>query len=161
RMLAPDDAADVIQAAPEDMRSELLGLLDDVTRRDVTALLAYAEDKAGGLMSPRFARARPDMTVDEAVTYLRKQAREHLETIYYAYVLDGEQRLLGVVSVRELFSAKKDKNVRDLIPPDKGLVVVTDQMDQEEVSRVFRKLAFTAIPVVDADGRMKGIVTVD
>ncbi len=72
------------------------------------ALLAYAEDDAGGLMSPRFARVRPDMTVDEAISYLRRQARERVETIYYVYVLDGAQHLLGVVSFRELFFAQPD-----------------------------------------------------
>src|SRR5262245_32430940 len=66
RLLQPDDATDVIQQSPEQERGHLLGLLDDYTRREVQALLAYAEDDAGGLMSPRFARLRPDMTVDEA-----------------------------------------------------------------------------------------------
>ena len=71
RLLAPDDAADVVQAAPEEERDGLLALLDDSTRKEVTALLAYAEDQAGGLMSPRFARVRPDMTADEAISYLQ------------------------------------------------------------------------------------------
>ena len=88
RLLPPDDAADVIQEAPDDEREALLALLDEPTRREVTALLAYAEDDAGGLMNPRYARLRPDMTVDEAISYLRRQARDALETIYYVYVLD-------------------------------------------------------------------------
>ena len=95
RLLPPDDAADVIQAAPTEKRDALLALLDEPTRREVTALLAYAEDNAGGLMNPRYARLRPEMTVDEAISYLRKQMREQPRTIYYAYVLDAEQRLLG------------------------------------------------------------------
>ena len=82
RLLAPDDAADLVQAAPSDSRESLLGLLDDPSREEVRGLLAYAEDRAGGLMNPRFARLRPDMTVDEALAYLRKQGREHIETIY-------------------------------------------------------------------------------
>ena len=98
RLLAPDDAADAVQAAPEDKRDDLLALLDDSARKEVTALLAYAEDEAGGLMSPRFARVRPDMTADEAISYLHKQARERVETIYYVYALDAQQRLVGVVS---------------------------------------------------------------
>ena len=76
RLLPPDDAADVIQEAPDEEREGLLALLDDQTRREVTALLAYAEDRAGGLMNPRYARLRPDMTVDEAISYLRRQARD-------------------------------------------------------------------------------------
>ncbi len=66
-------------------------------------------------MSPRYARLRPDMTVDEAIAYLRREARERVETIYYIYVLDAEQRLLGVVSFRELFAAQPDKTVRDVM----------------------------------------------
>src|SRR5215475_8811271 len=96
RLLPPDDAADLIQEAPEHEREQLLALLDEPTRKDVAALLAYAEDDAGGLMSPRFARLRPEMSVDEAIAYLRRQA-EQVETIHYAYVLDSEQRLLGIV----------------------------------------------------------------
>src|SRR5438309_567459 len=105
RGLAPDDAADLVQEAPTEFRDRLLGMLDDQTRREVQALLAYREDHAGGLMNPRFARLRPDMTVDEAVTYLRRQTRQSVEMTYYAYVLDSSQRLLGVVSFRELITA--------------------------------------------------------
>ena len=75
RLLAPDDVADVIQAAPEDQRGGLLSLLDEPTRAEVAALLAYAEDEAGGLMNPRYMRVRPDMTVAEALGYFRRQAR--------------------------------------------------------------------------------------
>src|SRR4029077_1423158 len=102
RLLAPDDAADLIPQKPERARGMFLDLLDNATRSEVTALLAYKEDAAGGLMSPRFARLRPDITADEAIGYLRRQAGQ-LETIYYAYALDSEQRLLGVVSFRDLF----------------------------------------------------------
>jgi magnesium transporter len=83
RLLPPDDAADLTQAAPAEHRAELLGLLDKRTRTEVMALLAYAEDEAGGLMNPRFARLRPDATVDEAIGYLRRQARGRIESIYY------------------------------------------------------------------------------
>ena len=114
RLLAPDDAADVIQEAPEEDRARLLGLLDDSSRREVSALLAYAEDAAGGLMSPRFARARPEMTVNEAITYLRKQAGL-VETIHFAYVLDTEQHLLGIVTFRHLLSAAPEKTVREIM----------------------------------------------
>jgi magnesium transporter len=159
RMLPPDDAADVVQAAPAEERDGLVGLLDDSTRKEVTALLAYAEDEAGGLMNPRYARVRPEMTVDEALKYLRIQARERAETIYYTYVLDDEQRLLGVISFRDLFGAPPDRRVRDVMQTD--VVSVTEDMDQEAVSRVFADADLPVVPVVDAQGRMKGIVTVD
>ena len=144
RLLPPDDAADVVQAAPTEERDGLLALLDEPTRKEVTALLAYAEDDAGGLMNPRYARLRPEMTVDEAISYLRTQARERLETIYYAYVLDAEQHLLGVVSFRELFAAPPDKRVRDIMRPTSS--PSPRSMDQEAVSRLFAEHDLLAHP---------------
>ena len=159
RLLPPDDAADVVQAAPQAEREGLLALLDEPTRKEVAALLAYAEDDAGGLMNPRYARLRPDMSVDEAITYLRRQARERLETIYYMYVLDAEQRLLGVVSFRDLFAAPPEKKVRDIMHTE--VVTAPESMDQEALSRLFAEHDFLAIPVIDAERHVKGIVTVD
>ncbi len=159
RQLPPDDAADLLQLAPDAERDALLKLLDDPTRREVNALLAYAEDEAGGLMSPRYVRLRPDMSVDEAISYLRRAARERVETIYYIYVLDGEQRLLGVCSFRDLFAATPGKTVRDAMRTD--FVSVPEDMDQEEVANVIAENDLMAVPVLDADGRIKGIVTVD
>jgi magnesium transporter len=159
RLLEPDDVADVIQEAGEEHRSTLLGLLDVPTRKEVTALLAYAEDEAGGLMSTRYARLRPQMTADEAISYLRRQARDRIETIYYAYVLDPEQRLLGVVSFRDLFAADPRTIVADIMETE--VVRATDDLDQETLSRIFAEHDLNVIPVVDAEGKMKGIVTVD
>ena len=161
RLLAPDDAADVLQSSQLDIkdREAMLGLLDEPTRKEVTGLLAYSQDAAGGLMSPRYARVRPEMSVDEAISYLRKQAREHLETIYYVFVLDVEQHLLGVVSFRELFIAKPDRLVREIMRTD--LITANEHMDQEAVSRLFTQSGLIAIPVVDDENRLKGIVTVD
>jgi magnesium transporter len=158
RVLAPDDAADVVQAAPVHAREGLLALLDDVSRAEVKALLAYAEDEAGGLMNPRFARLRPDMTVDEAISYLRLQGRT-METIYYAYVLDAAQRLMGVVSFRDLFTANGRTPVSELM--NTKVISVREDTDQEEVARLFASEDLPAIPVVDQAGRIKGIVTVD
>lgn len=159
RMLEPDDVADVIQDAGDEHRQTLLALLDDPTRKEVLALLAYAEDEAGGLMSTRFARLRPNMTADEALLYLRRQARAKLETIYVAYVIDNDQRLHGVVSFRDLFAAEPKKLVSEIMETD--VIRVTEDMDQESVSRLFAEHDLNVIPVVDAEGRMKGIVTVD
>jgi magnesium transporter len=159
RQLAPDDAADVVQSAPPPEREGLLRLLDEPTRREVNALLAYAEDEAGGLMSPRYVRLRPEMSVDEAISYLRRAARERVETIYYIYVLDAEQRLIGVVSFRELFAALPGKTVRDIMRTD--VVTVPEELDQEQVADVMARSDLMAVPVVDAEGRIKGIVTVD
>jgi magnesium transporter len=159
RLLEPDDAADCIQAAGPDRRDELLALLDESSRKEVRALLAYAEDEAGGLMSPRFARLRPDMRVDEAVSYLRRQTHDRAETVYYVYVLDQSQRLLGVVSCRGLITAEGTRLVRDVM--NTKFVTIPEDMDQEAVSDIFAKTNFLALPVVDSEGRIKGIVTVD
>lgn len=158
RLLPPDDAADLIQEVDPEQHDQLVYLLDDQTRKEVSALLAYKEDEAGGLMSPRFARLRPDSTVDEAIAYLRRQA-EGLETIYYAYVLDHGQRLLGVSSLRELFSADPSKSVRDIMHTD--LVFVDEEEDQKKVADVIRDSRLLAVPVLDENQRMIGIVTVD
>jgi magnesium transporter len=158
RLLAPDDAADLIQEAPAEERSGLLDMLDDTTRVEVRALLAYAEDEAGGLMNPRFARVRPDMTVGEAIRYLRHQAAQ-LETLYYVYVLDEQQHLVGVLSVRQLFQQPDDKSVREVMTPD--VITVPETTDQEAIGRLYVEQDFAAIPVTDAAGRMKGIITFD
>ncbi len=159
RFLDPDDAADVIQEVEPEQRESLLELLDAPKRAEINALLAYEEDEAGGLMNPRYPRLRPDVTAAEAISYLRRQPREQMEVIYYAYVLDAHQRLLGVVSLRELVTAEPQKRVSELMRTE--LVTVSDEMDQEEVSRIFAREDLNAIPVVDAEGRIKGIVTVD
>jgi magnesium transporter len=159
RLLAPDDAADLVQEVDEDRRHQLVELLDTTTRREVRALLAYEEDEAGGLMSPRFARLRPDMSVEEAIRYLRRQAVQRAETIYYVYVLDAEQRLLGVVSFRELFAAPPERTVEQIMETE--VLTAPEEMDQEALAALFSEHDLLAIPVVDNEGRVIGVVTVD
>lgn len=159
RLLAPDDVADLIQTMDIENKDDILSLLDPQTKREVIALLAYAEDAAGGLMSSRFVRLRPEMSVDQAISYIRIQAKTHVETIYYAYVLDSEQKLLGVVSFRELFQSAPDIKIQDLMQKD--VIQLPVDLDQEQISRIFAQQELMAIPVVDAEGHMKGIVTFD
>src|SRR5262250_9397 len=138
RLLAPDDAADVIQEAPQQEREGLLALLDDSTRREVKGLLDYAEDDAGGLMNTRYSRLRADMTVGEAISYLRRDARAREKTVYYAYVVDPEERLLGVVTFRDLMVAP----VVDAEGRIKGIVSVDDivHVVQEEATEDIQKI---------------------
>jgi magnesium transporter len=159
RVLPPDDAADVVQAAAEPARPALLALLDEATRGEVSALLAHAEDRAGGLMDPRYPRLRPDMTVDEAVRYLRQQLRERRHSLPYAYVLDPEQRLLGVVPFWQLLVEGGAQTVRAIMK--KEVVSIPQDLPQEDVARTFAQHHLKAVPIVDADGRMRGVVTVD
>lgn len=159
RLLAPDDAADLIQEFPKEEQGDLVSELDRHTRLEVIALLAYDEDEAGGLMSPRFARLRPEMYVDESISYLRRQARRQTETISYAYVLDEGQHLLGVISLRELFTAEPSTKIRDVMNTD--IKTVSDTTGQEEVARLLKQSNLIALPVVDNENKMQGIVTVD
>jgi len=159
RSLAPDDAADVIQEVPPEERSELLALLDEATQREVKGLLDYAEDDAGGLMNTRYSRLRPDMTVGEAISYLRRDAQTRARTTYYAYVVDHEERLLGVITFRDLIVAPADKLIREVMRTQ--IISAREEMDQEALSKLFMRHHLLMIPVVDSAGRIKGIVSVD
>ena len=159
RLLPPDDAADVVQALPPEDRSILLDALDVHARSEVEALLAYAEDAAGGLMDPRYVVLRPDQTADQALAYVRRQERQRDGAFYYAYVLDAEHRVVGVLTLRELLRGPGDVLVRDLMHTD--ILTVRDDTDQEEVARRMGHYDLLAIPVVDAEGRMQGVVTID
>ncbi len=159
RLMAPDDAADLVQAAAVEERDGLLALLDNLTQREVKGLLDYAEDDAGGLMNTRYSRLRPDMTVGEAISYLRRDARGREKTVYYAYVVDSEERFLGVVTFRDLIVAPGDKLIRDMMRTE--VVTARDDLDQEALSKLFMRHHLLMMPVVDAEGRIKGVVSVD
>ena len=159
RMLAPDDAADLIQAAPEDQRENILALLDDPVRREVKGLLDYAEDEAGGLMNTRYSRLRADMTVDEAISYLRRDARGRAKTVYYVFVVDSEERLHGVVSFRDLLVAPGEKLVSDVMR--KEVISAPENLNQEALSKLFMRHHLLMMPVVDAAGRIKGVVNLN
>ena len=158
RSIEPDDVVDLIQLFPLEDRQEMLKLLDNQTRHEVSALLAYKDDVAGGLMNTRYARLRVNMTVEEAMKYLRAQV---VETIYYAYVLSSDQRLLGVVSLRQLFRAPPNAIISEIMITGTSLVSIPEGLSEEEVAHTFSKWSFIALPVVDEEGRMKGILTVD
>lgn len=159
RLLAPDDAADLIQEALVEERDGLLALLDNLTQREVKGLLDYAEDDAGGLMNTRYSRLRPDMTVGEAISYLRRDARVREKTVYYAYVLDPEERLLGVITFRDLIVAPAEKSIREAMRTT--VISAAEDMDQEALSRLFMRYHLLMVPIVDPQGRIKGIVSVD
>ncbi len=161
RSLEPDDLVDLLQLYPEDERNQFFALLDDQTKREVTALLAYRTDVAGGLMNTRYARLRPTMSVDEALKYLRAQTMTNIETIYYAYVLSSDQKLIGVVSLRQILTALPKTMVSELMTTGPSLVTIQEGMGEEDIARQFSQWSFLAIPVTDAEGRMKGILTMD
>ncbi len=156
RQLPSDDAVDLIQATAPEKRGDLLAVLDDPARNEIQALLAYRSDVAGGLMDPRFARLRPELRVDEAIAYLRKQA-PIVQSLDCAYVLDDDQHLLGVVFLQDLFSADANKLVADIMHKDYAFA--TENMDQEAVARIMSMNSIQAVPVLDPERRLKGIIT--
>jgi magnesium transporter len=158
RLLAPRDGADVLQHMNAGERAQLLALLDEPARTEVNALMAFKEDEAGGLMSPRFARLRVDAPVEEALAYLKQQAR-YLKDIEEAFVLDQAQHLVGVATLSDLFLGDHNKRVSDVMRTD--VITVDQHMDQEQVARALRKSHLYAMPVVDAEKHMVGVVTVD
>lgn len=156
--MASDERADFIAGLSDELRVALLPLLPASERTDVDKLVTYAEDTAGGIMTSEHVELRPDWTVEEAVAHVRKVAAER-ETIYALYVVSGDRRLEGVVTVRKLLLAAPGKRVREIMisPP----ISVPVDADQETVARQLAHYDFVAIPVVDSGGRMLGIVTVD
>jgi magnesium transporter len=154
-----DEIADVLQTLDASERQEWLRRIPDRVRDEVAALAAYAEDVGGGLMNPRYLRVRPEMRAEEAIHYIRHQISQTKHTVYYAYVLDAQDHLMGIVSFRELLSATNDNLVRDFM--HKEPLKVYENTPQSEIARIFRNTRYLAVPVVDSENRMKGIVTAD
>jgi magnesium transporter len=154
----PDDLVDLIQTVSPQIRSEVLGHLSEEARKETEFLLRFDDDDAAGLMTTRYAAIRADITAGQALTFLRK-APEELETIYYVYVVDSLQRLIGVVTLRRLLVSPDNRKIADIM--ETNLVSVRDDTDQEETARVLDNHELIALPVVDHWNRLLGIVTFD
>lgn len=153
----PDDAVDLLAELPPATMQELLSRLGKREAEELGELLAYPPDTAGGLMSPAVVALPKEMSCQEAIEALRKVAEE-METVYYAYVVDQE-RLIGVLSLRDLVFARPEAPIERVMRT--LLVTLPADMPVEEVARTFDKYNFLALPVVDQEGRLLGIVTVD
>ena len=154
-----DDATDLVEEMPANVVKRILGQADPATRRMINELLKYPEDSAGGVMTTELMELRPDMTVAQAMEAIRRNGFDK-ETINNCYVTDDSRRLIGVVSLRALVLAKNtEEPIKDLM--DSNVVSVSTTTDQEDVSNLFEKYGFLAIPVVDAENRLVGIVTID
>jgi magnesium transporter len=156
--MSPDDAADLLADVPEDRRSRLIAMMEKEDAEDVQELLSYPEHSAGGIMTTDFAWVRLDMTAEEALAELRAQA-EHVETIYYIYVLDRSEHLRGVFSLKDLLTTPPERRVRDFMT-ENPIAVRTDG-GEEEVTEVIAKYNLLALPVVDEEGELHGIITID
>ena len=159
RLLPGDEAADLLQAVDEELRPGLLGLLDRSMRAEVEALLIYRDDVAGGKMNPRYARVSPDMTAQQALAYLRFQAAEQIPLISYIYIVTADDRLVGVVSFRELILTPPSRPIREVMTTP--VVSVHEDLDQEGLAQVLSRNSILAVPVVDDEGRMKGVISID
>jgi magnesium transporter len=157
-MMSHDDRVDLLRRLNPVVADNLLRLVDDADRRDIATLFKHAEHTAGGIMTTDYAWLPPTITVGESLERLRLQAPGS-ETIYYIFVLDEQRKLLGVVSLRELILAARTARIRDIMEAQVVSVRVTD--DPEHVAQEMARYDLLAIPVVDEQGRMVGIVTHD
>ena len=155
--LQPDDAADLLEELPADLVDRILRAASPQRRMAVNALLRYPADSAGGVMTPEFVSLHPGDTVRQALDTIRRTGI-HRETVYTCYVLERRQ-LLGCVSAVDLLTAEESAAVTDLMTAD--TVSVGTLTDREEAARLLAKYDLLALPVLDGEGRMVGIVTVD
>jgi magnesium transporter len=156
--MAPDEAADLLAELPRDRSIELLKLMEEEEAEDVRRLLAYPEDTAGGIMTTEFVAIHPELTAEQVTALLRERSEE-AETIYYIYVTDSDDRLVGVFSLRDLVLARPGTLVSEFMHP--RLITVDLLDDQEEVAQIVSKYNLLAVPVVDDQQRLQGIVTAD
>lgn len=158
REMSPDDAVDLLGEMPQEERERFLSLMGAAEAEDMQELLEYGPETAGGIMTTEYVAVRRDLTVQEAIDRLRATAPD-AETIYYVFVVDRENHLVGVVSLRELILSSPSTRVADIMRTE--VVSVNVRTDQEEVARIVAKYDFLAVPVVDDEHRLLGIVTVD
>ncbi len=158
--MEPDEAADVLQEMDEERRAHVFSLMEPEEMAEVAELIEHPEDTAGGMMTPKYVAVPPGLTAGQALQELRgAAASKEAETIYYVYVLDAEEHLLGVVSLSDLVLAAPETNVADIMHHQPVRVRLEDSREQvlEEVARY----NLLAVPVVDAENRLQGIVTAD
>lgn len=156
--MSSDDLVDLLGDVHPEEAEDLLEMMPAPEAADVQELLEYMEDTAGGLMTTEFIALDEDISAEEAIAALRRLAPD-AETIYYVYVVDHENRLAGVLSLRDLIVAQPETPINRIMRRD--IIAVAADTDQEEVARLVAKYDFVAIPVVDGQKRLLGIVTVD
>lgn len=161
--MAPDERADLMQRLPEDVAARLLGQLqrtEPEAAEEVRELTSYGEDTAGGLMTTEYVALQPELKAWQAIEEVRKSSRDRsAETIYYIYVVAYGNKLIGVLSLKDLILADPGQSLAEIMT--QNVVNVAPQSDQEEVARIIAQYDLSAVPVVDAHGHMLGVVTVD
>ncbi len=156
--LMADDATDLMEEMPASVVKKLLANANAETRRDINHLLRYPEDSAGSIMTVEFVDLKENLTVSQAIERIRKTGVDK-ETINICYVLDKERHLIGTVGLRKLLIHKEDEIIGDIM--NDNVISCNTMTDQEEVAMMFSKYDFTAMPVVDNEDRLVGIITID
>lgn len=156
--MPPDEAADILQEIGEEEAQDIINKMENEDAKIVQELIKHEENTAGGLMTTEFLTVPEDMTSQEAIDYLRENARE-AEAIYYLYVVDKNNRLKGTISLRRLITSDKDTPISQLMTRNPVYVFVDDGV--EKIAKVVSKYNLIAIPVVDKDRRIKGVITLD
>ncbi len=156
--IQPDEAVDVLTLLIPEKRNNIIKCLPEELQKDIKLLLPYPPDTAGGLMTTKVLALPNDIVVREAEKYIRENAKD-FETIYYLYVVDRNGKLVGVLSLRDLMLALEDKKLEEVM--ESNVIKVTLHMDQKEVAKIVGDYDLVAVPVVNKEGKLTGIVTVD
>ena len=156
--MSADERVDLLKRMPDDRQETLMPVLAQAEREDIRRLSSYPEGTAGAAMTSDYATLPPDQTVREALSKLRREAPDK-ETIYYSYVLDPDRRLIGFLSLKDLIIARPDRRIEELMHRDLIYAVVSD--DQEDAARKIAKYDLIALPVVNGNRELVGIITHD
>jgi len=156
--VAPDERVDFFEQLPEEMVLRFLSIMEEEEAQDVRELMRYDRNTAGGRMTTDFAQIEKGINVEQTLKSLRKTAKD-LEMIYYIYVVDRTDKLLGVVSLKDLIIAQPEREIDEIIHTK--LIAIPIDMDQEQVAKRIARYDFLALPVIDREGKIKGIITVD
>ncbi len=153
-----DDAVDLIEEMPSNVVKRILTNTKPANRKIINELLKYPDDTAGTIMTTEFIDLKEDMTVDEAFNYIKQKALKK-ETVYNCYVVAADRKLLGIIDIKDLLAADRKEIIKDIM--NTNVVKVNTLEDQEEVTRIFDKYNYVALPVVDQENRLVGIITID
>jgi len=153
-----DDATDLLSELPFDVANKVLDRIDIQDSMEVKELLGHDEDTAGGIMAKEFVSVNQNNTIDEAIQEIRKKSEE-VDDVYYVYVTDENEKLVGILSLKNLILTKSNLKIMQVMNRD--VLSVETTLDQEEVARIAKKYDLVAIPVVDVDGKLVGRITFD
>ncbi len=153
-----DDTVDLIEEMPSNIVPKILKVISKEDRKTINELLKYPEDSAGSIMTTEFIDLKETMTVEQALQRIRKIGLDS-ETIYTCYVLSENRILQGIINIKDILLSKKEKIIKDLM--ETNIISVTTEEDKEEVAKKFDKYDFYALPVVDKENRLVGIITID